>query len=286
MEQISLKAYAKINLALDVTGVRENGYHEVRMIMQSIGLYDQIELEKTAEEGFFLAANVDFLPVDGRNLMVRAAQLLFEAFSLPGGLSMKLDKHIPVAAGLAGGSADAAAVLYGIAQLYELPLSLPELQNYGVRIGADVPFCLLQHTALAEGIGEVLTPLPPCPDCFIVLAKPAVSVSTKEVYQKLDLLEITEHPDVDGMIGALKAGDLHGITGKLANVLEAVTIPMHPEIREIKRILKENGALNALMSGSGPTVFALFETEKEAERAAEAVRRTQRAETVQTAKLI
>ena len=286
MEQISLKAYAKINLALDVTGVRENGYHEVRMIMQSIGLYDQIELEKTAEEGFFLAANVDSLPVDGRNLMVRAAQLLFEAFSLPGGLSMKLDKHIPVAAGLAGGSADAAAVLYGIAQLYELPLSLPELQNYGVRIGADVPFCLLQHTALAEGIGEVLTPLPPCPDCFIVLAKPAVSVSTKEVYQKLDLLEITEHPDVDGMIGALKAGDLHGITGKFANVLEAVTIPMHPEIREIKRILKENGALNALMSGSGPTVFALFETEKEAERAAEAVRRTQRAETVQTAKLI
>ena len=286
MEQISLKAYAKINLALDVTGVRENGYHEVRMIMQSIGLYDQIELEKTAEKGFFLAANVDFLPVDGRNLMVRAAQLLFEAFSLPGGLSMKLDKHIPVAAGLAGGSTDAAAVLYGIAQLYELPLSLPELQNYGVRIGADVPFCLLQHTALAEGIGEVLTPLPPCPDCFIVLAKPAVSVSTKEVYQKLDLLEITEHPDVDGMIGALKAGDLHGITGKLANVLEAVTIPMHPEIREIKRILKENGALNALMSGSGPTVFALFETEKEAERAAEAVRRTQRAETVQTAKLI
>ena len=286
MEQISLKAYAKINLALDVTGVRENGYHEVRMIMQSIGLYDQIELEKTAEEGFVLAANVDFLPVDGRNLMVRAAQLLFEAFSLPGGLSMKLDKHIPVAAGLAGGSTDAAAVLYGIAKLYELPLSLPELQNYGVRIGADVPFCLLQHTALAEGIGEVLTPLPPCPDCFIVLAKPAVSVSTKEVYQKLDLLEITEHPDVDGMIGALKAGDLHGITGKLANVLEAVTIPMHPEIREIKRILKENGALNALMSGSGPTVFALFETEKEAERAAEAVRRTQRAETVQTAKLI
>ena len=286
MEQISLKAYAKINLALDVTGVRENGYHEVRMIMQSIGLYDQIELEKTAEEGFFLAANVDFLPVDGRNLMVRAAQLLFEAFSLPGGLSMKLDKHIPVAAGLAGGSTDAAAVLYGIAQLYELPLSLPELQNYGVRIGADVPFCLLQHTALAEGIGEVLTPLPPCPDCFIVLAKPAVSVSTKEVYQKLDLLEITEHPDVDGMIGALKAGDLHGINGRLANVLEAVTIPMHPEIREIKRILKENGALNALMSGSGPTVFALFETEKEAERAAEAVRQTQRAETVQTAKLI
>lgn len=286
MEQISLKAYAKINLALDVTGVRENGYHEVRMIMQSIGLYDQIELEKTAEKGFFLAANVDFLPVDGRNLMVRAAQLLFEAFSLPGGLSMKLDKHIPVAAGLAGGSTDAAAVLYGIAQLYELPLSLPELQNYGVRIGADVPFCLLQHTALAEGIGEVLTPLPPCPDCFIVLAKPAVSVSTKEVYQKLDLLEITEHPDVDGMIGALKTGDLHGITGKLANVLEAVTIPMHPEIREIKRILKENGALNALMSGSGPTVFALFETEKKAERAAEAVRRTQRAETVQTAKLI
>ena len=286
MEQISLKAYAKINLALDVTGVRENGYHEVRMIMQSIGLYDQIELEKTAEKGFFLAANVDFLPVDGRNLMVRAAQLLFEAFSLPGGLSMKLDKHIPVAAGLAGGSTDAAAVLYGIAKLYELPLSLPELQNYGVRIGADVPFCLLQHTALAEGIGEVLTPLPPCPDCFIVLAKPAVSVSTKEVYQKLDLLEITEHPDVDGMIGALKTGDLHGITGKLANVLEAVTIPMHPEIREIKRILKENGALNALMSGSGPTVFALFETEKKAERAAEAVRRTQRAETVQTAKLI
>ena len=229
---------------------------------------------------------MDFLPVDGRNLMVRAAQLLFEAFSLPGGLSMKLDKHIPVAAGLAGGSTDAAAVLYGIAKLYELPLSLPELQNYGVRIGADVPFCLLQHTALAEGIGEVLTPLPPCPDCFIVLAKPAFSVSTKEVYQKLDLLEITEHPDVDGMIGALKAGDLHGITGKLANVLEAVTIPLHPEIREIKRILKENGALNALMSGSGPTVFALFETEKEAERAAEAVRRTQRAETVQTAKLI
>ncbi len=272
MTGITLNGYAKINLGLDVLRRRPDGYHEVRMIMQNIGLHDVITLEKTEETGFVIKTNAGELPVDKNNLMYRAAAMLFEEFGLPGGLFMTLEKNIPIAAGLAGGSTDCAAVLSGVNELYGLGLSLSELQARGVKIGADVPYCLMRGTALAEGIGEKLTRLPACPACHVVIAKPPVDVSTKTVYTTLRASELAEHPDIDGMIRALENRDLKGITDRLSNVLETVTIPMHPVISTIKEMLEENGAMKALMSGSGPTVFAIFDDEEKAARAVSALK--------------
>ena len=274
MNELRLKARAKVNLGLDVVRRREDGYHEVRMIMQTVALCDQLLLKKTEEQGIrLLLGEHSYVPSDEGNLAYRAAALLFEEFKPAEGVEIHLEKHIPVAAGLAGGSSDAAAVLFGINRLFHLGLSLEELQDRGVKIGADVPYCIMRGTALAEGIGEKLTRLPKAPPCTVLLAKPPVSLSTKWVYQNLKVQELTSHPDIDGQIRALEEGNLKELAAKMQNVLETVSVPAHPEIGRIRDIMKENGALNAMMSGSGPTVFGLFEEMEKAERCRDIIRR-------------
>ena len=267
MDGINLKALAKINLSLDVVRRREDGYHEVRMIMQTINLYDKLEIKKSNEKGIHVTTNISFLPTNENNLVYKAAKLLMEEFGIEEGVSIHLYKFIPVAAGMAGGSSDAAAVLYGMNKLFNLKLSKRDLMERGVKLGADVPYCIMRGTALAEGIGEKLTKLPPAPECFVVIAKPGISVSTKFVYENLHANELTYHPDIDGMIEEIKKGSLEGISEKMGNVLETVTIKEYPVIEKIKDTMKENGAVNAMMSGSGPTVFGLFKTEEAAKKA-------------------
>lgn len=269
---MELRALGKINLGLDVLGRRENGYHDVRMVMQTVYLYDLITLEKKEEPGIELATNLSFLPVNENNLAYRAAKLLMDEFHIPGGLRIELEKHIPVAAGMAGGSSNAAAVLYGMNRLFSLGLTEKELMERGVTLGADVPYCILRGTVLAEGIGEILTPLPPMPRCQILLAKPPINVSTKMVYEKVDSCQIGEHPDIDGLINGLKEQDLEKVASSMGNVLEKVTIEEYPVINEIKQVMKENGALNAMMSGSGPTVFGIYADRAKARAAAARIR--------------
>lgn len=277
---MKLKAFAKINLGLDVIGRREDGYHQVRMIMQTIWMFDQLEIEKSRKPGIRLSVNLPYVPADAGNLVYRAASLMMEEFSLPQGLDIRLNKFIPVAAGMAGGSSDAAAALVGINRLFGLGLSRGELMERGLKLGADVPYCIMRGTALAEGIGEKLTRLSPLPPCYILIGKPGVSVSTKYVYTNLKLDETTVHPDIDGMVAALKAGDLTGVTEKMGNVLESVTIPRYPVIEKIKDLMKETGALNALMSGSGPTVFGIFDDWKKARQAQQRLRESRLARQV------
>ena len=260
MNQIELKALAKINLGLDVLGKRENGYHDVRMIMQSIYLYDEVKIEKKDTPEIEVVSNLNFLPTGEDNIAYKAARLLQEEFKISDGVKITLKKHIPVAAGLAGGSSNAAAVLFGMNRMFRLGLSQKSLMERGVKLGADVPYCIMRGTVLAEGIGEELHKLPAMPKCTVLIAKPPVSVSTKTVYEALDSKEITEHPDIDGIIEGLERQDLKKIAGCMGNVLEDVTIPMHPVIDEIKQVMKDCGALGAMMSGSGPTVFGLFES--------------------------
>ena len=267
MDEITLKALAKINLGLDVVRRREDGYHEVRMIMQTIHLYDLLEIQKIREPEIQIVSNLSFLPVNENNLVYKAARLLQEEFALTDGISVKLTKRIPVAAGMAGGSTDAAAMLYAMNQLYDLGLSRRELMKRGVQIGADVPYCLMRGTALAEGIGEKLTPIPSMPKCQILIAKPPISVSTKMVYEKLDSCEIKEHPDIDGILDGLKNQDLEQVAASLGNVLEKVTVEAYPVIAQIKECMMEAGALGAMMSGSGPTVFGIFRDRRTAKEA-------------------
>ncbi len=267
MDTISLKALAKINLGLDVVRRREDGYHEVRMVMQTIHLYDRLEMEKTATPGIELSTNLSYLPVNENNLVYRAGKLLMDEFGIAEGIKVYLNKRIPVAAGMAGGSTDAAAMLYGMNELFELELSREQLMERGVKIGADVPYCLMRGTALAEGIGEKLTPLAPMVKCPVLIAKPAISVSTKFVYQNLKLDADTKHPDIDRLIKDIRAQDLGAIAGDMGNVLESVTIPNYPVIAQIKEQMMDSGAINAMMSGSGPTVFGLFEEEETAQAA-------------------
>ncbi len=269
---LELKALAKINLGLDVLGRRENGYHDVRMVMQTIYLYDKVTLNKTEEPGIQLKTNLSYLPVDDKNIAYKAAKMLMEEFNIEGGIEIILDKHIPVAAGLAGGSSNAAAVLVGMNRLFQLGLSQQELMDRGVKLGADVPYCVMRGTVLAEGIGEILTPLTPMPKCFVLVAKPGISVSTKTVYEKLDAKEIEDHPDIDGIIEGLDEGDLNKVAASMGNVLERVTIEDYPIIDEIKNVMKEEGALNAMMSGSGPTVFGIFDNKAMAKQAAQKIR--------------
>lgn len=266
MESIYIRAYAKINLGLDVLSRRADGYHEVKMIMQTIRLFDKLVIRKTHTPGILVKSNLVYLPGDENNLVWRAARLFFDTVGLPPAVHVDLEKHIPVAAGMAGGSSDAAATLAGLNALYRTGLSLGELQAMGVQIGADVPYCLLQGTALAEGIGEVLTPLAPPPPVFCLIVKPPVSVSTKFVYEHLDLADAA-HPDIDAALLALRQGDLNGLCAVLGNILESVTIPRYPEIAAIKEKMLQLGALGALMSGSGPTVFGLFQNKKAADHA-------------------
>lgn len=280
MNKLELKALGKINLGLDVLGRRENGYHDVRMVMQTLYLYDQITITKKDTPGIDLKTNLFYLPVDENNLAYRAAKLLMDEFGIKEGVSIYLDKHIPVAAGMAGGSSNAAAVLFGINRMFELGLSQQELMDRGVTLGADVPYCIMRGTVLAEGIGEILTPLPALPKCYVLIAKPPISVSTKLVYEKLDSHEIETHPDIDGIIDGLNAQDIYKVADCMGNVLEKVTIEEYPVIEKIKNAMKAEGALNAMMSGSGPTVFGIFDNKHLARKAADKIRKMELAKQV------
>lgn len=266
MEQIRVKAYAKVNLALDVLRRRADGYHEVKMIMQTINLYDDLYIKKLKEPRISITANLKFLPVDENNLIYKAAKLFLDTCQISAGIAVDLKKHIPVAAGMAGGSTDAAAVLYSMNELFQTGFSLSRLMEMGVKIGADVPYCLMQGTALAEGIGEKLTVLPSMIECPILAAKPGIHVSTAFVYGNLNLADVM-HPDINAQIDAIRRQDLKAAADYMGNVLESVTISRYPVVEEIKCCMKSNGALNAMMSGSGPTVFGLFEDEKTAKAA-------------------
>lgn len=269
MNQMRLKALAKINLGLDVLRRKEDGYHEVKMIMQTIHLHDQIHIKKIEEDEIIIKTNLYYLPNNENNIAYKAAKMLKEEFNLPGGVSIQLKKVIPVAAGMAGGSSDAAAVLFGMNKMYGLKLSMQELMDRGVKIGADVPYCIMRGTALAEGIGEKLTQLPAMPKCHILIAKPPINVSTKFVYENLHAndLKPQEHPNVDIQIEALKEGNLEKLVANMGNVLEKVTVPEYPVIDEIKQMMTECGALGAMMSGSGPTVFGIFTSYAKAQKA-------------------
>ena len=275
MDKMELKALGKVNLGLDILGRKENGYHEVRMVMQTVYLYDRVILERSRTPGIMVETNLRFLPVNENNLAYRAAKLLMDEFRIEDGISIRLNKHIPVAAGMAGGSSNAAAVLFGMNRIFGLGLTMEELMKRGVTLGADVPYCIMRGTVLAEGIGEVLTPLAPMPKCFVLLAKPPVAVSTKLVYEKLDSQEIENHPDIDGIIEGLEEQSLAKITASMGNVLERVTALEYPIIDKIKNTMKTAGALNAMMSGSGPTVFGIFEDKNRARAAAQKIKETQ-----------
>ena len=273
MYEIKLRARAKINLTLDVTGRRENGYHDLLMVMQTLALYDGVYIKKIEKPTVRLKTNLSWLPTDQRNLASRGAMLLRERFHIREGVFILLEKHIPVAAGLAGGSADCAAVLVGMNKLFQLNLSLKELMEIGLTLGTDIPYCIMRGTALASGLGEDLQRIEPvCPAFSVVLVKPPVNVSTAFVYQHLDLNHIYTHPDTHQMLAAIRRQDAEGICAHLENVLETVTIPLYPQIQQIKNRLIALGAKGALMSGSGPTVYGLFENKTKAEAAAFAMK--------------
>ena len=279
MDHIKLKAYAKINLALDVTGRRDNGYHDVRMIMQSINLYDELLIFRNSKDDMndsrriIIETDSSEIPDNEDNLVYKAAKLFMDECGTENGVRIVLKKNIPVAAGMAGGSTDAAAVLKGMNSLFELELTQERLCEMGVKIGADVPYCIMGGTALSEGIGEILTPLHPMPECTILIAKPDISVSTGYVYTTFDSLSEKRHPDVDAMISAIDRGDIMEISKMLGNSLEGVTQEEYPIIKNIKKTMLGNNAMGALMSGSGPTVFGLFDDRKKAEAAAEELKR-------------
>ena len=269
-QPLELKAYAKVNLGIDVIGKRPDGYHEVRMIMQTVKLYDRITMEKNDSGNIILSTNLPYLPVNEKNLVYRAIDMIRNAYGITDGVTASIVKRIPIAAGMAGGSSDAAAAFVVMNQLFHLGITQQELMDYGVKLGADIPYCIMRGTALSEGIGEILTPLPPIPNCWFLIVKPTFSMSTKFVYENLYLDEIAVHPDIDGMKEALYQRDLIGVTDRMENVLEQVTKKHYPAIGEIKDIMRKEGALNALMSGSGSTVFGIFKSKETAEKAAAA----------------
>ena len=275
-----LRALAKINLGLDILRKREDGYHEVRMIMQTIQMYDVLKMKKVKKPGISLSVNYPYIPSDERNLVYKAAKLLMDEFQVKEGVDICLEKFIPVAAGMAGGSSDAAAAMVGINRLFKLGLSERELMDRAVNIGADVPYCIMRGTALAEGIGEKLTRIAQIPDCFVLIGKPGISVSTKMAYESLQLDKISSHPDIDGMIKDIENGDLLTMTEKMGNVFEPGIIEKYPVIGEIKNLMEDNGALKAMMSGSGPTVFGIFDDREKMEAAAAVLRESGLAKTV------
>ncbi len=272
MDKLELKALGKVNLGLDILGKKENGYHEVRMVMQTVYLYDRVILERSKIPGIRLETNLNFLPVNENNIAYKAAELLKKEFGIDEGIKIILDKHIPVAAGMAGGSSNAAAVLFGMNRMYGLGLSEEELKKRGVNLGADVPYCIMRGTVLAEGIGERLTPLPSIPKCYVLIAKPPLSASTETVYEKYDALTQVEHPDIDGIIQGLENSDIQRVASGMGNVLEQVMLKEYPVIGQIKKAMLDLGALGALMSGSGPTVFGLFDSRSQARMAARKIK--------------
>ncbi|MGM9552460.1 MAG: 4-(cytidine 5'-diphospho)-2-C-methyl-D-erythritol kinase [Clostridia bacterium] len=268
MDTLKIKAFAKINLSLDVLGTLPNGYHEVKMVMQTVSLFDSVELTKK-DKGISLGCSLKFLPTNSDNLAYRAAESFFKETGINGGVDIYLKKHIPVGAGLAGGSSNAAAVLIGLNKLYDASLSVKKLCEMGKLLGADVPYCIIGGTRLAEGIGEKLSPLPPLPPCYIVLVKPAFSISTKWVYDNIDSCPNIVHPPTDRLIEGLEKGNLHQICQNMGNVLEDVSIAHYPVLSQVKEDLISSGAIASQMSGSGPTVFGIFEDEKKALNAKE-----------------
>lgn len=272
MDKITLKAMAKVNLGLDVVRRMENGYHEVRMIMQTVDLYDELTFEK-AEEGIRLCIDNEKLPADESNLIYKAAALTKRCHSFPG-VRITLKKKIPMAAGMAGGSSDAAAAFHGLNRLFSLGMDLEEMKRLGVQIGADVPYCIVGGTMRSEGIGEILTPLPEAPEAYLVIAKPDISVSTKYVYENLHVETIAHHPDIASVEAGIRAGDLDGMCLPMENILETVTEKKYPVIAQIKELLRSSGAVTSLMSGSGPTVFGIFRTLQDAQAAYEKTERS------------
>lgn len=266
MERLTLQAMAKVNLGLDVVRRMENGYHQVNMIMQTIDLYDELTFEKI-EKGISLCIDKKELPADDSNLIIKSAKLIMEHYPLPCGVRITLKKNIPMAAGMAGGSTDAAATFHGLNRLFSLGMSIEEMKQLSVQIGADVPFCIVGGTMRSEGIGEVLTSLPDVPKAYLVIAKPDISVSTKYVYENLHVETIAHHPDMRQVEEAIVRGDLDGMCAHMENILETVTEKKYPVIAELKAELKQSGALTALMSGSGPTVFGIFKERSDAESA-------------------
>ena len=262
-----LRAMAKINLGLDVVRKREDGYHDVRMVMQTIKIYDLLEITIKKQQGIHLTTNLHYVPTDEKNLVYRAVKMLMDEFQVDGGVRIHLNKFIPVAAGLAGGSSDAAAALVGINRIFHLGLTQGQLMERGIQIGADVPYCIMRGTALAEGIGERLTPLPQLPSCFILIGKPPVSVSTKTAYENLNLDGISNHPDIDGMVRAIYEEDLSGVIERMENVFEPGIVRQYPVIGQIRKLMEDNGAERAMMSGSGPTVFGVFRDRKKLNQA-------------------
>lgn len=264
---ITKKAYAKVNLGLDVIRRREDGYHEVRMIMQTVDICDVLTFTRQERPGIVVTTDKEELPGDESNLIYKAARLVTETCSVREGIKIELQKRIPMAAGMAGGSTDAAAVFHGMNEMFGLGMDEDEMCALGVKIGADIPYCVRGGTALAEGIGEILTKLPDAPACVVLVAKPDIDVSTKYVYENLHAESLEYHPDIDGMRAAIEEGDLRGMAERMGNVLETVTVNAYPVIREIKEVMKKSGAWNALMSGSGPTVFGIFGEEEKARKA-------------------
>ena len=284
MEQLTRKAYAKINLGLDVIRRRPDGYHEVKMIMQTVDLYDTLtfrkleteelsEKEKSSEDPVIrIYSDHATLPCNKSNLIYKAAELVMKTYEVKCGVAITLEKRIPIAAGMAGGSTDAAAVFHGLNELLELDMNPDEMKRMGVTIGADVPYCIMGGTALSEGIGEILTKLPSPPEAFLLVAKPDINVSTKFVYENLHADTLSYHPDIDGMVQALKEGSLKGITDRMGNVLETVTEKEYPVIKQIKEEMRKAGAENSLMSGSGPTAFGIYRQEDTAKKAYETIK--------------
>lgn len=277
MDPITRKAYAKINLGLDVLKKRTDGYHEMKMIMQTVGIYDVLTFQKKkkteGEPQISISVDHAALPGDKDNLIYKAARLMMQTYDINEEVAITLEKNIPIAAGMAGGSADAAAVFHGLNELFGLSMSLEDMKKLGVKIGADVPYCIVGGTALSEGIGEILTPLPAPPKAVLLIAKPDINVSTRFVFENLHADTLPYHPDIDGMAEAIRQGDLKGITDRMGNVLETVTIKEHPVIARIKEEMRKGGAENSLMSGSGPTVFGIYKERKAAEESCEALKK-------------
>lgn len=286
MDKLQLKAYGKINLALDVLRKREDGYHDLDMIMQMVDVYDDIIIEKNNIKDIVVKTDKAVLSNGKDNLAYMAAKTLMDEFGISQGVIITINKRIPIAGGMAGGSSDCATTMIGINQMFNLGLDKKALMERGVKLGADVPYCILGGTAIARGIGEVLTPLKTPPQCNVIIAKPPVSVSTAFVYGHIRPNQIKKHPDVEKMVEAINNQDLKMLASLLSNVMEEVTIPEYPIIQDIKEVMLENGALNSIMSGSGPTVFGLYDDKESAEKTVELLKEKQLTEQVYLTKFI
>ena len=269
---MKIKAYGKVNISLDVVGKREDGYHLLSMIMQNIDLYDEIEVEKQ-ECGIILECNKSYVPVDNRNLAYKAAEIFKERYDIVDGVKINIEKNIPVSAGLAGGSTDAAAVLKVMNKLFNVNATEEELMELGLKLGADIPYCIHGGTALCEGIGEIITPIKSFRDKIVVLVKPAFGVSTKEVYKNFNLEKVKQHPKTAEIINAIENDDLNFVASNMKNLLENVTLRKHKILIKIKEEMNACGAINSMMSGSGPTVFAFFDDMLKAQRCFEKMKK-------------